>query len=93
MKQSYVISENGLAFIKTNLRELGSFFSVQFIKKDGTRRNMVARFSVRKHLKGGPNHTNPDHWTVWSPKDGYRSIDPSRIEVVSYNKMSLIVNR
>ena len=36
-----------------------SIFSVSFTKKDGTKRNMVARLGVKKHLKGGPMSYNP----------------------------------
>jgi hypothetical protein len=31
----------------------GKIFSVEFIKKDGSTRNMNARFGVKKHLRGG----------------------------------------
>jgi hypothetical protein len=31
----------------------GEFFSAQFIKKDGTLRDMVCRLGVTKYLKGG----------------------------------------
>jgi len=30
-----------------------NIFSVKFVKKDGTIRDMVCRLGVRKHLKGG----------------------------------------
>ena len=36
-----------------NLTKNGNIFSVQFIKKDGTLRDMVCRLGVKKHLKGG----------------------------------------
>ena len=35
----------------------GKIFSVQFIKKDGTQRDMVCRLNVQKHLKGGKSTT------------------------------------
>lgn len=31
----------------------GKFFSVTFVKKDGTLRDMTARLGVKKHLRGG----------------------------------------
>ena len=31
----------------------GRFFTVTFVKKDGTKRVMTARLGVTKHLKGG----------------------------------------
>lgn len=33
----------------------GKFFTVNFIKKDGTKRHMLARLGVKKYLKGGEN--------------------------------------
>ena len=33
----------------------GKIFTVTFIKKDGTKRHMVARLGVKKYLKGGEN--------------------------------------
>jgi len=33
----------------------GKFFTVQFIKKNGDLRRMVARIGVKKYLKGGEN--------------------------------------
>jgi hypothetical protein len=36
-----------------NLTKNGNIFSVQFIKKDGTLRDMVCRLGVKKYLKGG----------------------------------------
>lgn len=35
------------------LTKNGNIFSVQFIKKDGTLRDMVCRLGVKKYLKGG----------------------------------------
>tara|TARA_B100001093_G_scaffold170426_3_gene163306 strand:+ start:9117 stop:9371 length:255 start_codon:yes stop_codon:yes gene_type:complete len=31
----------------------GKFFTVNFIKKDGSKRHMLARTGVKKYLKGG----------------------------------------
>ena len=40
----------------------GRWFSVTFIKKDGTERRMNARTAVTKHLQGGELKFNPrDH--------------------------------
>lgn len=38
----------------------GKFFTVTFIKKDGTEREMNARLGVRKYLKGGDLPYNPE---------------------------------
>lgn len=35
------------------LTNKGQIFSVKFVKKDGTLREMVCRLGVKKHLKGG----------------------------------------
>ena len=35
------------------LTNKGNIFSVKFVKKDGTLREMVCRLGVKKHLKGG----------------------------------------
>lgn len=59
---------------KTN----GKFFSVVFVKKDGTLRKMVCRTGVKKHLKGGTLKHNPaelGHCVVWDvQKRAYRTI-------------------
>jgi len=45
----------------------GKIFAVQFIKKDGSIRMMLARLGVRKHLKGGTNGAGEHNSliTVW----------------------------
>ena len=58
----------------------GKVFSVSFIKKDGTRRNMNARTGVTKHLKGGESTTaDRDYlFTVFDmEKKGYRNVNLS----------------
>ena len=56
----------------------GRIFSVTFVKKDGSVREMVARLGVKKHLKGGSLGYNPkdfDLITVFDfQKKDYRSI-------------------
>lgn len=37
----------------------GAFFSVDFVKKDGTKRNMVCRLGVKKYLNGGELKFDP----------------------------------
>ena len=67
----------------------GSFFSVVFIKKDGTLREMNCRNGVRKHLKGGTNNVvSPDrpYLTVYDLiKQGYRTINLSTVQTVKAN--------
>ena len=56
----------------------GQIFGVQFVKKDGTIRDMVARLGVTKHLKGGEKRYNPADYNLISAfdmqKKEYRSI-------------------
>jgi hypothetical protein len=54
----------------------GKIFSVSFIKKDGTERNMVCRLGVQKHLSGGKSVNNPNKYlTVFDmQKKAYRNV-------------------
>ena len=57
----------------------GKFFSVKFIKKDKSKRNMNCRTSVKKYLKGGINKTvdiSNGYKTVYDMQSkGYRTIN------------------
>lgn len=56
----------------------GKIFAVQFIKKDGTLRMMLARTGVSKNLKGGNNGASAKNnlVTVYDmAKGGYRMIN------------------
>lgn len=56
----------------------GKIFAVQFIKKDGTLRMMLARTGVSKNLKGGKNGASAKNnlVTVYDmAKGGYRMIN------------------
>ena len=61
----------------------GRFFSVSFIKKDGTERRMTARLGVKKNIKGVGLKFNPsDHnlMVVYDiHKRAYRMINLSTI--------------
>ena len=59
----------------------GRFFSVVFIKKDGTTRTMVARLGVKKHLKGGQCTLDKEQYIIAydMEKGGYRSINRDTI--------------
>lgn len=59
----------------------GRFFSVVFIKKDGTERHMVARLGVTKHLKGGQCTLDKSRYIVAYDVEngGYRSINRDTI--------------
>lgn len=56
-----------------------TFFSVKFVKKDGSIRKMTARIGVKKHLKGGQKTYDSDslnYLTVFDvQKKGYRTIN------------------
>lgn len=60
---------------KTN----GSFFSVRFVKKDGSLRDMVCRTGVTKHLKGGELAFDPHERGLIvvfeMDQEGYRMIN------------------
>lgn len=65
----------------------GAFFTVKFIKKDGTERVMNCRLGVKKYLHGGELPYDPvakGLLPVWDPiaaktSDGYRIINTKTI--------------
>lgn len=59
----------------------GRFFSVVFVKKDGTTRTMVARLGVTKHLKGGQCTVDREKFIIAydMEKGGYRAINRDTI--------------
>ncbi len=58
----------------------GKFFKACFVKQDGSLREMVARFGVTKHLRGGKAKTNDGILTVFDVTKGeYRSISIERL--------------
>jgi hypothetical protein len=67
----------------------GNFFRVKFIKKDGTIREMTARFGVKKHLKGGELKYSPEergYIVVFDvDKESYRTINMSSLISLKYN--------
>lgn len=67
----------------------GAIFSVKFIKKDGTLRDMVCRLGVTKHLKGGVKGYDAADFklvTVFDmQKKGYRSISLDTLNTVTIN--------
>ena len=67
-----------LKVIKIIEQTQGKIFAVQFIKKDGTIRMMLARLGVQKNLKGGSNGASEKNnlVTVWDMvANGYRMIN------------------
>ena len=63
----------------------GKFFTVVFIKKDGSTRSMNCRLGVTKHLKGGLSNLNPEQYlTVYDVQSkGYRAVNLSTIVSVT----------
>lgn len=61
----------------------GKFFSVSFIKKDGTERKMTARLGVKKDIKGAGLKFNPSERNLIVVfdihKKAYRMINLSTI--------------
>ena len=64
-------------------------FSVVFTKKDGTKRRMVCRLGVTKHLKNGVERVAsttshiPKYLTVYDMENhGYRNINVETIESI-----------
>jgi hypothetical protein len=71
----------------------GNFFRATFIKKDGTIREMTARFGVKKHLKGGELKYNPEeqgYIVVFDvEKEQYRTINLNNLISLRYNGKEL----
>lgn len=66
----------------------GKFFTVEFIKQDGSLREMNCRLGVKKHLKGGTKTLTDNYICVYDVKsNGYRAVDPEK--VISVNGVRL----
>ena len=79
-------------FIESVLKATsGKFFTVVFIKKDGSTRTMNCRLGVTKHLKGGVSNLNPKQYlTVYDVQSkGYRAINLETIISVSCGNITL----
>lgn len=73
------LMSNTFAAIAANTN--GKFFTVTFLKKDGTVRVMNCRTGVTKALKGGRSTVNSSKYLVVyeMASKGYRSIDKDSI--------------
>jgi len=62
----------------------GKFFTVKFIKLDGSERVMNARLGVKKYLKGGTLKYNPEEFNYITVYDmgakGYRTVNANTIQ-------------
>ena len=67
----------------------GKFFSVSFVKKDGSIRKMTARLGVRKGITGKGLSFNPaekDLMVVWATdRKNYRMINLKTISSIKFN--------
>lgn len=76
--------------LMTEIKETigNKIFSVSFVKKDGTLRDMVCRFGVTKHLKGGEMNHDPKelgHLVVFDmQKEAYRTINFNTIKQIKF---------
>jgi len=72
----------------------GNFFRACFVKKDGTIREMTARFGVKKHLKGGELKYNPEalnYIVVFDvEKEAYRTINMDKLIFLRYNGKEVV---
>ena len=70
----------------------GKFFTVSFIKKDGTTRVMNCRLGVTKHLKGGVSTLDASQYlTVYDMQaEGYRAVNLSTIISVVCGGVTLV---
>lgn len=77
-------------------RGTNKIFYVEFIKKDGTFREMKCRFDVKKHLKGGELAFDPNEKQLFVVFDmeagGYRMINMKTIKKVKAEGQEIIVN-
>lgn len=75
----------------------GNFFRACFLKKDGTVREMTARFGVKKHLKGGELKYNPEDFNyvvVFDvEKEAYRTINMDKLIFLRYNGKEFLGNK
>jgi hypothetical protein len=79
--ESKIISKEGLLDIIEAQKKRGVYFTVWFIKKDGTERKMTCRFGVKKHLHGGKSTLDESKFfTVYSMADAdYRAVSKETV--------------
>lgn len=72
----------------------GNFFRACFVKKDGTIREITARFGVKKYLKGGELTYVPEergYIVVFDvDKKEYRTINMDKLIYLRYNGKEII---
>ena len=75
--------------VKDKIKSLGGkFFSVEFIKRDGTTRLMLCRVGVTKYLKGGKRTVGNDIQVVFDiHKMQYRSFRYDSVIKINQEKV------
>ena len=72
----------------------GNFFRACFVKKDGTIREITARFGVKKYLKGGELSYSPEdrgYIVVFDvEKKAYRTINLEKLIYLKYNNKEMV---
>lgn len=74
--------------------EKGRMLTVDFVKADGSERTINGRLGVRKFTKGGTNKAVSQanaNITIWSVRDGYRTINLDNVLSVRASKKVLLV--
>jgi hypothetical protein len=73
----------------------GKFFTVTFIKKDGSERVMNARLGVKKYLKGGTLAYDPAEFNYITVYDmgakGYRMVNANTIKNLKIGKNEYVI--
>jgi hypothetical protein len=69
----------------------GKFFTVSFVKKDGSLRVMNCRLGVKKHLKGGVSNLDASQYlTVYDMQaEGYRAVNLATIVSVTVGGLTI----
>lgn len=77
-------------------RTNGKFFTVKFIKKDGTLRKMTCRTGVNKGVNGKGLAFEPKEKglkVVWSTDaEGYRMINLAQVKEITFNGTTTVYN-
>ena len=82
---NYIIMINSkeAKHLLNKMKKDNRMFSLEFVKKDGTKRIMLARFNVKKGLTGKGQKYNPDDYDLLNVydmnKEGYRSVPLNRL--------------
>ena len=78
-----MITKKEAKHLLNKMRKDNRMFSLEFIKKDGTKRVMLARFNVTKGLTGKGQRYNPDDYDLINVydmnKSAYRSVPLNRL--------------